>query len=176
MDTLYGFTISARRIFLQHHQNPMANHNRTPTSPWSLRPPPDCDSADETNTPPATRSAKSPHLTAELEYWRQKAFFLREEYQHLLTFVHMLGHITAMDRSVEAALQSARVAAVENLVSALVFMEDEVVEYVACLSWANVTDWRFVRQVPAECACAGGRGECAARVEWPAAGDPRFCV
>lgn len=120
-----------------------------PNSPWSLRtnavprhphssslsPAQDWDSADEassppTPAPPTTRSAKSPHLTAELEYWRQKAFFLREEYQHLLTFVHMLGHITALDRGVEAALQSVRVAAVENLVSALVFMEDEVVEYV----------------------------------------------
>lgn len=106
----------------------MANHKRTPTSPWPLRPR-SSSSADEATT----RSAKSPHLTAELEYWRHKAFFLREEYQHLLTFVHMLGHITALDRGVEAALQTARVAAVENLLSALVFMEDEVVEYVVCL-------------------------------------------
>lgn len=73
-------------------------------------------------------TAKSPHLTAELEYWRQKLYFLREEYQSLLVFVHLLGHITTHDLGVESRLHHQRVVAIERLISALVFMEEEVVE------------------------------------------------
>lgn len=75
-----------------------------------------------------TRTAKSPHLTAELEYWRQKLYFLREEYQSLLVFVHLLGHITTHDLGVESRLHLQRVVAIERLISALVFMEEEAVE------------------------------------------------
>lgn len=75
-----------------------------------------------------TWTAKSPHLTAELEYWRQKQYFLLEEYQNLLVFVHLLGHITTHDLGVESRLHRRRVVAIERLISALVFMEEEVVE------------------------------------------------